>query len=256
MQVYLALDGTADIDALKRAREAARMGHAARVCTLPEDKDPDDLSADALAAVKAASTTALDAWLKLLTSQPAGQDTGPLRAEFGRALAEWISADPSAAGAIREQVCAALKLTEPEFHAWTGPLKPRERKAASAASPKRTANPERSVPPDWLDHGFPSELAQIASKDGSARDEAAAGLFVRLSDALHGTEPVTKDRIKEATCERLNIGRRAYEQQLKAARQKLAEEAGRMGEAEGVDWAFVADQYLVKLRAEGPRMAG
>lgn len=62
VRLFYAPDGTGDMTAMKRATGASILGYDVKCCRLPEGKDPDDLTALELAAVKAAAGSVLDEW--------------------------------------------------------------------------------------------------------------------------------------------------------------------------------------------------
>jgi len=107
----------------------------------------------------------------------------------------------------------------------------------------------------WLDTDLQGELHATRQLAGTARDAAVVELFDRLSYALQGAEPVTRDRVKELVCADLDIGKRAFDQQIKAARLKQAK-AERPAGADGpglsasgdFDWAALAEKYLTAVR--------
>lgn len=133
MKIYLALDGTKDVDQRTRCQRAARIGRYCLVCLLPQDKDPDDLSAEQLSALKADARPVLYEWLSLFETL-AGDDRAKALAELRPYLAEWAASDPAMAGELRAAVCAALAITAEEYAAWlkTGSA---TRKAAIAPAP-------------------------------------------------------------------------------------------------------------------------
>ena len=63
---YLALDGTKDVTAVKRAQTAGAIGYYTRVCALGADLDPDDMNGEQLAGLKAAAIDVLEEWCRLV----------------------------------------------------------------------------------------------------------------------------------------------------------------------------------------------
>ncbi|HYG76509.1 MAG TPA: hypothetical protein VEK08_16000 [Planctomycetota bacterium] len=119
MKFYLALDGTKDVTQAVRCKRGAAVGADCLVCVLPEGKDPDDLSGDELAAVKADARPVLTEWLAWLESLESEPDQRKRELEELRPyLQRWTAAAPALAGDYRNQVCAALALTAEEYNAW------------------------------------------------------------------------------------------------------------------------------------------
>lgn len=102
-KVYLAMDGTKDVTPLKRVMGAASVGPECLICVLKDDKDPDDLSAEELAAVKAAARPAWLETVQLYWACTQERDLDKVRAQgFERAedykelwerLKRWTAAD-------------------------------------------------------------------------------------------------------------------------------------------------------------------
>lgn len=65
-QLYYCPDGTADMTRFKRAQAAGLLGWDVKCCRLPDGQDPDDLSGEALAAVKCAAVECVEEWFGCL----------------------------------------------------------------------------------------------------------------------------------------------------------------------------------------------
>lgn len=116
-KVYVLLDGTADVTQERRCEVAGAIGPLARVCVLPKDMDPDELTPEDLADAKASARTALDEWLLLAEHTFPDQREAVLK-KFARVLAEWDATNPGTAGDRKAAVCAALGMDAEQFKAW------------------------------------------------------------------------------------------------------------------------------------------
>lgn len=66
VRMYYAPDGTADMTPMKRAEAAGLLGYDVKCCRLPAGTDPDDLSNEQLAGVKAAAGDCVEEWFGAL----------------------------------------------------------------------------------------------------------------------------------------------------------------------------------------------
>ena len=120
-RIYLALDGTKDVTPLKRCETASELGPACRICVLPEEKDPDDLSGSDLAAVKAAARPCLSEWIGLVGGAGATltAEGGRIREAFARAVRGWLDAG-AAADELMHAIAEGLKMPEADVRTWLG----------------------------------------------------------------------------------------------------------------------------------------
>ncbi len=115
--VYVMLDGTSDVNQLRRCEVAAHIGPLTRVCLLPDGLDPDELTPDDLADTKATARPALDEWLMLIEHTPADQREGLMK-KFAGFAAEWDKAFPGSVGDRKAAICSALGMDAGEYKAW------------------------------------------------------------------------------------------------------------------------------------------
>lgn len=124
MKIYLALDGTSDVNQRGRASAAGRIGPDVLVCVLPTGLDPDDIhTAAEWDAIKGDARPALDEWMTAIEAETDPSARNEAKSYLRDQVRDWVQFQPANAGEIRARLCAGLNLTEEECRAWIGAIK-------------------------------------------------------------------------------------------------------------------------------------
>ena len=231
--VFLALDGTADVTEMSRLIEASRLGPDAGVCVLPEGKDPDDQSGLELQQLKADAKTAFECWMEILGRPETEWPKGVTKA-FGEALRSW-HLEPDRVQRMKKQIRERLGLSPAEFVS----LLNGENRATPAAPPKDEKK-------EYLDEKMSRSIDVILSLAGTDRDDAVYRMFRNLAIALGSSKSVTRERVRDDVCKRLGMRARAYDQALREAYERLSQEG--VLTSSDLDWAGVARGFLLRVR--------
>jgi DNA primase len=240
--IYLALDGTADVTEEERLNKAAMVGPDCWICTLPEGRDPDDLDANALVALKAGARQCLESWLHAFKRPPQEWRQNATQA-FRAHLKRWLQASPAHAEDLRARVCGVLGLQSAEWNQLIGEDKIIAQAAAAASAEVVPEEAQR-----FLDDQLRDRLASIQAMDGTRRDAETMRLLEELAPHLVGVSAVLRDRVKSLVCDTLKLQRKTYDLGLREARASIEREQG-VTIGGDVDWSGLARGYLGALRS-------
>lgn len=194
MQIFFALDGTADVTQRERCERAALVGRFTRVCCLPPGADPDDLDAAALEAVKSDSRPVLTEYLEYASSLQGSERAAALGA-LGKLLAQWAADAPALSGDLRAESCAALGITEAEYQRWTG-------ERATEPTPAPAAADSSGSPPLKVLEDEPSgdgQRPEISNYEFRKVAKTGADGSVKYENVAHAlTLDVVRDRVHAA----------------------------------------------------------
>lgn len=265
--VYLALDGTADVDLWKQCAAAGRIGPDCLVCTLPKGKDPDDIGGDEWPAIKEAALDALNAWLALIEAQELSSAAWHRAAgAFRTQMQDWLKRFPLRADGLSDRAREALGMTHAEAAAAWG-LQATPKAAAAPLPPpgpgageKAAENPPeggqvargrhrkaREIKPaegeaaKYLDVDLPAAISRALGLAGTERDLALIQIFAQIATHEVGVSAVTRARIKDKVCNALSLTRKDFDAALREARASQQVGGG------DVDWPSLARQYLEQL---------
>lgn len=272
--VYLALDGTADVDLWKQCAAAGRIGPDCLVCTLPKGKDPDDIPGDEWPALKEAALDALNAWLALIEAfKPDSPEWFKATGAFKTQMQDWLKRFPLRADGLTERAREALSLTHAEAaEAWGLQATPK-----AAAAPLPPPGPDRAekpaeFPPEgedavrakaggagrrrrkprvvkvaegeakkYLDDELPAKIDKASVLHGTERDLALIDIFSGIAHCEIGVSTIVRERVKKKVCGNLGLTSKAYDTALREAR--AAQDVG----GGDVDWPSLARQYIEQL---------
>ena len=233
--VFLALDGTADVTEMSMLIEASRLGPDTGVCVLPAGKDPDDLDGLKLQQLKADAKTAFECWMEILMRPEKDWPKG-VTTDFGAALRSW-NLGHDKVQVMQKQIRERLGLSASEFVAL---IHKGDLRAAPPAAPPKDEKKE------YLDAKLARSIGVICSLSGTDRDDATCRMFRELAFALGTSKSVTRERVRDEVCKRLAMRARAYDQALREAYEQLAQEG--VMKSSDLDWAGVARGFLMRVR--------
>ena len=240
---YLALDGTADVTEEERLDKGALVGPGSWICEMPTGKDPDDLAAEDLLALKAGAHECVEAWLNVFRGNPSGWRQEVSQA-FRRHIHRWIVTAPAHADDLRAQVCGALGLRGDEWAQLLG-SKPQNAAQAARASEDDLSDEARK----FIDGQLRDKLALIQAMDGTYRDRETVLLLEALVPHLVGVPAVLRDRVKSLVCDTLKIQRKTFDLGMREARASIERQQGVTISGGDVDWAALAKGYICALRS-------
>lgn len=244
IQVFLALDGTADVSELQRLNVASMIGPATWICVLPEASDPDDMNADELRTLKASARECDQEWVRLLKTSD-GLKNGSSKT-FRMYLRNWLIVYPQRVQGLRTE----LGLTSDEWRELvrdeTDPL-PGSALDSAGGHPNAafTGLSEQDREVLELDR-LKGELASISLLEGLPRDAATTHLLKGLAGPLGSAGAATRARIRNVVCEQLKLPRGAFDSALREAESGI----GATKSAE-VNWLALAQEFIHDLRSKG-----
>lgn len=114
--------------------------------------------------------------------------------------------------------------------------------------PKLPRVPEGKVA-DWFNDTLDEELRKIALLLGTKRDAALIKLYQDIAARMSGVSTVTKARVKELVCDKLNINKRDYDRSLNECASLNAGSQQGSGGAGYIAYARAFLEYLQPRRA-------
>lgn len=249
--LYFIPDASPDMKPLKRLQGCRHAGPHIRIALLPVNRDPDEVTAEELAAAKAAAEPAwrvtVDTMVGLVELEGQGADalaTAGARPGEHKDLWQQLCAWAKADRALGEKIWEVYARYQLNFLSAEEAAEQRQALGLGPVAVAVRANETER----WLDEIFMERLRQAAALADTPRDRAVTELFRSLVGVWLDLSAVARDRIKETTCSTLDLGKRAFDRALK---ESFAATGGSfVNENDGTNWPGLARAFLGEMGPE------